>query len=202
MRTRSIKEITRFRPNPQPEHLTNRERRLRSLGRNLMEPQLEKPMSEGEWYYVRDGQRQGPITSQTLRELVTAGEIQPTDLVWTEGQSDWNPAHSIQGLLSDNQANDQGPPPIVMDASTTPTRSNDIIKRFFQSTLSDSVARMIQKVAWSICGGVIILGGFLFVLSENAAESAIQQAAAGAFFSTVFIAAYVLARAIEKFTNL
>jgi hypothetical protein len=37
---------------------------------------------------------------------------------------------------------------------------------------------------------------------EGSAESAIQQGAIGALFSTVFIAAYVLARAIEKFTNL
>jgi hypothetical protein len=47
-----------------------------------------------EWHYAKDGQRHGPITSHQLKELAGSGELRPTDLVWTDGQDEWKPAHS------------------------------------------------------------------------------------------------------------
>jgi len=45
-----------------------------------------------EWYYTKDDNQHGPITSKRLKELAASGEFQPTDLVWTEGKDDWKPA--------------------------------------------------------------------------------------------------------------
>jgi hypothetical protein len=42
------------------------------------------------WYYTVGGTEQrGPIEEEQLLALVRSGEVAPTDLVWSEGMSDW-----------------------------------------------------------------------------------------------------------------
>jgi len=79
------------------------------------------------------------------------------------------------------------------------TQGQDWIKRF--KSLDAAVVRLIQKVAWMVCAVVVVLGGLLFLGSLGQAETAIQQASAGAMFSTIFIGVYILARCIEKFVK-
>jgi hypothetical protein len=51
-------------------------------------------------------------------------------------------------------------------------------------------------LALAICGGSVV-----FVATLGSANGAPQEAAAGAIFSTIFIALYVLARCVEKITG-
>lgn len=53
-----------------------------------------------QWYYGKDGQRLGPVSSSQLKELAASGTIRPTDLVWKQGMSSWAEAHNVQGLFS------------------------------------------------------------------------------------------------------
>ena len=52
-----------------------------------------------EWYYVRDGKQQGPVSLETLREMAAAGELKPEDKVWTRTMTDWTPAQEVDGIL-------------------------------------------------------------------------------------------------------
>lgn len=52
-----------------------------------------------DWYYARDGQQQGPITSAQLRQMAAAGQLQPDDLVFREGSKDWVAASTVAGLF-------------------------------------------------------------------------------------------------------
>ena len=52
-----------------------------------------------DWYYARDGRHQGPITAAQLRQMAQAGELQPDDLVFKEGGTNWVPASTVQGLF-------------------------------------------------------------------------------------------------------
>jgi len=52
------------------------------------------------WYYLRDGERHGPVSSQQLRALAYARKIAPDDLVWCEGLADWTPAAKVKGLFA------------------------------------------------------------------------------------------------------
>ena len=52
-----------------------------------------------QWYYGRDGQHAGPVTSQKLKELVDNGDLQPSDLIWKEGLSEWITAKKVKGGL-------------------------------------------------------------------------------------------------------
>lgn len=56
-------------------------------------------MMTTEWYYAKDGQRHGPITSEQLKDLADSGVLRSTDLVWSEGQTDWEPAMTVDGLF-------------------------------------------------------------------------------------------------------
>jgi hypothetical protein len=51
------------------------------------------------WYYAVGGtDKRGPVAETELRRLIESGGIGPTDLLWSEGMSDWLPLSRIPGL--------------------------------------------------------------------------------------------------------
>ena len=79
------------------------------------------------WYYSKDRtERQGPGSTDELRELLRRGLLPADALVWREGMSDWTPA-SEQAELSataseDIAASATPPPPPTTATSTTPAQ--------------------------------------------------------------------------------
>lgn len=67
-----------------------------------------------QWYYTKNGENFGPISSQQLRELAAAQSIEPTDLVWREGLASWQPASKVKGLFATSVASTDAsvPPPL------------------------------------------------------------------------------------------
>src|SRR6202790_5449538 len=51
------------------------------------------------YYYSRDAQRFGPVSTEQLRELAASGQLEPTDMIWKEGMADWVPAARLKGLF-------------------------------------------------------------------------------------------------------
>lgn len=45
-----------------------------------------------EWHYARDGNRFAPVSEESLRSLIEAGDLLKTDLVWHAGMSKWETA--------------------------------------------------------------------------------------------------------------
>lgn len=41
------------------------------------------------WYYSIDGTKQGPVDTQTLRQMASAGQLQAQHVVWKQGMADW-----------------------------------------------------------------------------------------------------------------
>jgi hypothetical protein len=60
-----------------------------------------------QWYFDRDGERQGPVTSQQLRAMASRGLVTPSTLVWRDGLDEWTPASKIPGLF-DHKASEAG----------------------------------------------------------------------------------------------
>jgi DNA-directed RNA polymerase subunit RPC12/RpoP len=60
------------------------------------------------------------------------------------------------------------------------------------------VLSIVGLASWGLLLIVILVGGLLFVTSLGKADTAIQEAALGAVFSTVFIGLYIAVRCIEK----
>ena len=53
-----------------------------------------------EWYYAdRRQQQQGPVTAETLVELLRGGQVDDTTLVWRDGLPDWQPLAGLRAEL-------------------------------------------------------------------------------------------------------
>jgi hypothetical protein len=51
-----------------------------------------------EWYYARDNQRLGPVSTEQLKQLASSGQLGQTDLVWKDGMGNWAAANTVPGL--------------------------------------------------------------------------------------------------------
>ncbi len=65
----------------------------------------------GEWHYHQGGQQYGPVTFQQLQQMAQSGQLNPTDLVWSESLPDWQEARTVQGLFAATGPQYQAPPP-------------------------------------------------------------------------------------------
>ncbi|MEN6496498.1 MAG: DUF4339 domain-containing protein [Thermoguttaceae bacterium] len=73
------------------------------------------------WYYTQGGQRQGPVTSEKLKELAASGQLVPTDLAWKEGMAQWVEAQKVKGLFPEKPiAPPPAPPPLPVGVPSGP----------------------------------------------------------------------------------
>lgn len=147
-----------------------------------------------EWFYAKDGERHGPISSQQLKELAATGELLATDLVWTDGRDEWKPASKIKGLFPEEPV----PPPVVSARIVRETQSTKVPPprtSVQQPSAKSSGLSGQQKTMLSIlgggsllmflcCGGCGVLGmiGSLFdspdqVSNFNATDDIVMQGA-------------------------
>lgn len=66
------------------------------------------------YFYTRNNQTMGPVSSKDLRQLASLGYLKPTDMVMKEGYK-WKPAGEIPGLFGTAP-----PPPSPKAAAATP----------------------------------------------------------------------------------
>jgi len=55
---------------------------------------------ETTWFYAKGGSRNGPISETELLALIAAGQLAPTDLVWSEQLESWTPLKQVPRLFS------------------------------------------------------------------------------------------------------
>jgi hypothetical protein len=65
-----------------------------------------------------------------------------------------------------------------------------------------SAAPIVAAVAWAGLLVLVGLGGLMFMAALHAANSAVQEAAAGAVFGAGFVGVYVLVRAVDRLAGL
>ncbi len=78
-----------------------------------------------EWYYAKDNQQHGPISTTELQAMAADGRLAANDLVWKEGLGDWTPAGRVQGLLrgTSTATLSTAPPPPVRPMEQARTAS-------------------------------------------------------------------------------
>lgn len=110
------------------------------------------------WYFAHGGSRFGPVPREELDRSVQAGALLPSDLVWTEGMEQWQPAGSVPGLFPDGYVAPPVPPPVpVQPVRPAPPP---------QSMGDDAMMRMLLPVGrsgWAIAAGYLGLFSFLAV---------------------------------------
>ena len=77
-------------------------------------------MASDEWYYVKDGKSQPPVTWNVLVQMARAGKLARDDQIWNESLPRWVPAGAVEGLVPAHPGNpyshvpetiyDDGPP--------------------------------------------------------------------------------------------
>ena len=74
--------------------------------------EVENPAPEvsQEWFYEKQGQPMGPISFESLLELIATGGVLVTTRVWADGLPDWAPAKTIAALQPATRAKTAGLP--------------------------------------------------------------------------------------------
>ena len=57
-----------------------------------------------EWYYMLNGEQQGPVTEGQLQQMIGIGNVKDTDHVWKDGMIDWLEIRNVPDLAG-QQAN-------------------------------------------------------------------------------------------------
>ena len=68
-----------------------------------------------QWYFVKDGKPQGPISALELKQKADSGELRSEDLVCPEDHEDWVKAAAVKGLFA---AKVVTPPPLPHSPTT------------------------------------------------------------------------------------
>lgn len=76
-----------------------------------------------EWYLARNNQRHGPTPDEEFKKHAALGYIEPDDLVWKEGMSEWQKASTVDGLLP--PPTKQGPPPLPTSSVPSPSAPSE-----------------------------------------------------------------------------
>lgn len=50
------------------------------------------------WYFQREQNKYGPLTSKQLQQAAATGKLLPSDLLWCQGMTGWSPARELKGL--------------------------------------------------------------------------------------------------------
>jgi len=81
------------------------------------DPGLAQPApiqdAEKSWFYVKDRQKKGPVTSAELHQRIVAGEVLGTTLVWRAGMAGWLPLSTIPEFAG------KIPPPLPAGRTST-----------------------------------------------------------------------------------
>jgi hypothetical protein len=72
-----------------------------------------------EWYYSVGGEQFGPVSWDTLKQLVSEKKIAASDLVWNESMPEWVEARNVEGLVPQAPAV-RKPPPLPAKANSGP----------------------------------------------------------------------------------
>ena len=59
-----------------------------------------RPLQQPEWFFESNGQQSGPVAFETLRQMITNGQLSPQTLVWKEGLANWTEAGQVRGLFT------------------------------------------------------------------------------------------------------
>jgi hypothetical protein len=120
-----------------------------------------------QWYYTRQGQRFGPLSTEQMRQLAVAGQLQQSDLVWTEGMAEWTAAGRFPQLFTPAAAAAGAPPAGGVPAAPgVPAPAADGGGLFDSLDLSFSrfVTTSIVRWLWILYLILAPLGFFLSVL--------------------------------------
>jgi hypothetical protein len=114
----------------------------------------------GRWHYAQNDVQKGPVAFDELRSLVASGNLDRSELVWTDGMKEWAPAQTIAGLVPTN----------IYDAgSNLNTASGAKVDKDVSRTLSESLpwSKFIASVMYFVGSLGVLLGVAAIVMGAR-----------------------------------
>jgi hypothetical protein len=51
-----------------------------------------------QWFYCKETEQFGPVPDDTIQAMISSGELKPSNIVWREGMTDWQPIEDVSEL--------------------------------------------------------------------------------------------------------
>jgi hypothetical protein len=122
------------------------------------------PEQEEEWHYAVGDQQAGPVTRRKLQQLISTGQISGDTEVWAVGMADWQPAHTIDGLVPASVAVGQSPRANVQPGSAAASDSNVLLIRSLKSM---RVWTLTVALVGSVLTIIQLIRGIILIVADN-----------------------------------
>lgn len=132
-------------------------RRLPGIGISVHNPPIMH-----EWYYVKNGEQQGPVNLEQLRQLAAGGQLEPQDLVWNASMKDWTAANQVDGIFSPTA---NATPAPTDEPATIPAEPLEPIQPGSEPLDIGAVINHTIELTKRNIGPLIILGLVYFAIS-------------------------------------
>jgi hypothetical protein len=153
------------------------------------------------WYYSNGGQQEGPVSTSRLRELAASGQLQPSDLVWSEGMANWAAANTVKGLVpavaAPSASEDTPAATVTPSAALAETQVQPVANQYTQQVsaatqLAGAAARQAMGALKSLASDPVGAMGQSF---QQLARTAALQV--GTAFLVLFVLLAILAGIIS-----
>lgn len=150
--------------------------------------------NQSQWYYARDDEQQGPVSSAILRKLVANGEISPDDLVWREGMDDWVPARQLKGLFSQSSSSShiEAPSGISLGGGSSPSQ---LARQ--RASGNPKAWRTAARFTWVVVVAVVAICLLMCVMAWSKADTAAAKTAVSTFYLALIAGVLTIGRAVE-----
>jgi len=106
-------------------------------------------MANDQWFYTRNGQKNGPVSGSILKQYARSGDLLISDLVWREGMSEWAPASKVKGLFPEGVIATAPPPLPVSPLAVADAPATNLDERYGSFYCSRD-----QKILLGLGGGL------------------------------------------------
>jgi uncharacterized RDD family membrane protein YckC len=142
-------------------------------------------MATRQWHYVQSGRQAGPVAEDVLRRMVDTGAVGPSDLIWTDGFADWQPAGQVPEFAGRTAAT---APPVFETENDSPYAAPmvTVTRAYGPSAGRVSYAGFWKRFVALIIDGIVVqvaafMGGALIGLTLGAVSRDVAEAVAGVF---------------------
>ncbi len=148
-------------------------------------------MPDRAWYYASGGQQRGPVKTAELKRLAAAGDLRPTDLVWTDNMANWAAASTVKGLFAEREAAVSSPPTATtsLAAASPPevTADNPVVAEVGEPRPEIPLVALAPREAWAALQKLVVdPWGLLGTIYEQLGPKR-ATIVGGAFVATFFL---------------
>jgi hypothetical protein len=107
--------------------------------------------NESSWFYIQNGNQQGPLSREKISELIKDGFLDEQTQVWTSSLDEWIPLYrsELRSLLETN-------PNLVGNVSSSPVRDRKEYKLYDLNILS-------KITYWALLGTGLVIARLIFI---------------------------------------